>query len=125
MIHPLPLFKIIVNIDFRKYTNNDKHTRTMDRMMEILKSHMDDIVAYSKEQEVDFKTKIEDLTMENDKLRISIMDLEQELEFANKRMDELVLHKTELLVELDKVKKEQEFNLEYKNGNKKWLRFFL
>lgn len=100
-------------------------TRTIDRMMEILKSHIDDIVAYSKEQEVDFKTKIEDLTMENDKLRISIMDLEQELEFANKRMDELVLHKTELLVELDKVKKEQEFNLEYKNSNKKWLRFFL
>lgn len=92
----------------------------MDRMLEILKSHIDDIIAQWKEKEIEYQIKVEDLSKENDRLRVAVMDLEQELEFATKRMDELVLKNTNLLIKLDQQSKPV-VNVE---PSKKWFQLF-
>lgn len=91
--------------------------RKMDRMLEILKSHIDDIVAQWKEKEMEYQLNVEDLSKENDRLRVAVMELEQELEFATKRMDELVLKNTNLMIDLDEKSKPVE-------SSKKWFQLF-
>lgn len=96
-------------------------TRKLDKMIEILKSYIDDFTAEWKEKEEEYQIKLEDIQKENDRLRLTVMDLEQELEFATKRTDELVLKNTNLMIKLDQVKSvENEIN----SNNKKWYQIF-
>lgn len=123
MTHPLPLSKIIVNINgLNIWIYNIKMLRKMDRMIEILKANIDDLVAQMNENDIMYQTNVEDLKRENEKLRTTVMDLEQELEFSTKRMEELILKNTNLMVEVDELKKPIDHTTH--PNYKKWLKFF-
>lgn len=96
--------------------------RKMDRMIEILKANIDDLVAQMNENDIMYQTNVEDLKRENEKLRTTVMDLEQELEFSTKRMEELILKNTNLMVEVDELKKPIDHTTH--PNYKKWLKFF-
>lgn len=99
-----------------------KKMRTMDRMVEVLRTHIDDMVARWKDEELVYQVKLDDWSKEYDRLHDTLMQVEEELEAVKKQKEELVLQNINLRKELaTQTEKPQPVIVE---TSKKWYQHF-